>query len=369
MDEGEINMTNYEKHLEKVWRDGMVVGDIYNFIGKGTGGWRYRYTLIGFEGCGEDLLLIFKSAEHDTVFRIMANDIGAAHLFSKPTEYKKEETNMNNFDEMLEKKWRERMIVGQKYDVIRKGENDRTLRLTFLRSYGHGLDFTLAFEYSNHERLDIKAWDIVWVYPLSFPDALPKPMELVKKSEEYKFDEKAFYRATNGVRHFVLKDSDNNRYEALYYEPILDGAGMHIAFASNVGCDDVTVQSAKLYHDKILYDAVCVWTDFKLFKGDSVYTLDEIKISDIFKKEEKLEWDIDKLKVGKAYCIRDIDGNETDGIYRFLYEPTIPGQSSIVFAVVSDKGVVGTCHVYQEDLVSGKIKIYELACRKEIDEE
>ena len=31
-------MTNYEKHLEKVWRDGMVVGAIYNFIGKGTGG-------------------------------------------------------------------------------------------------------------------------------------------------------------------------------------------------------------------------------------------------------------------------------------------------------------------------------------------
>jgi hypothetical protein len=289
MDKGEINMTNYEKHLEKVWRDGMVVGAIYNFIGKGTGGWRYRYTLIGFEGCGEDLLLIFKSAENDTVFRIMANDIGGVSFISKPDEEKS--------------------------------------------------------------------------------DTLPKPMQLVKKSEEYKFDEKAFYRATNGVRHFMLKDSDNNRYEALYYEPILDGAGMHIAFASNVGCDDVTVQSAKLYHDKILYDAVCVWTDFKLFKGDSVYTLDEIKISDIFKKEEKLEWDIDKLKVGKAYRIQDSDGNEIDGIYRLLYEPTVSGQSSIVFAVISDKGEVGTYHVYQEDLAIGKIKIYELTCEKETDEE
>lgn len=109
--------------------------------------------------------------------------------------------------------------------------------------------------------------------------------------------------------------------------------------------------------------------NFKLFKGDSVCTYDEIKIDDIFKKEEKLEWDIDKLKVGKAYRIQDSDGNEIDGIYRLLYEPTIPGQSSIVFAVVSDKGAVGTYHVYQEDLASGKIKIYELAIRKENDEE
>jgi hypothetical protein len=319
MDEGEINMTNYEKHLEKVWRDGMVVGDIYNFIGKGTGGWRHRYTLIGFEGCGEDLLLIFKSAEHDTVFRIMANDIGAAHLFSKPTEEKKEETDMkflDEFDEIFDKKIRK--IMDQ-------------------------------------------------VHSLSSPGTLPEPMQLVKKIEGYKFDEKEFYRATNSVRHFVIKNSNNERYEAFYYGPTLDKAGMHITFARIVGCGNVTCESAELYHDKIKCDPV--WTNFKLFKGDSLCTYDEIKMDDIFKKEEKLEWDIDKLKVGKAYRIRDIDGNETDGIYTRLYETAVPGQSSIVFAVVSDKGVVGTCHVYQEDLASGKIKIYELTCGKDGDEE
>ena len=119
-------MSDYGRKLEKTWRDGMVVGAIYNFIGKGTGGWRYRYTLIGFEGCGEDLLLIFKSAENGTVFRIMANDIGGTSFISKPIEEKKEETNINNFneDEMLEKKCCARMVVGNKYDIIRKGENE-----------------------------------------------------------------------------------------------------------------------------------------------------------------------------------------------------------------------------------------------------
>ena len=357
-------MTDYGRKLEKEYRKGMVVGAIYNFLGKGTDGWKYKYRLVGFEGYGEDLLLIFKAMD-DTVFRITAADMGGFHLISKPTEEEKDETNMNNLDEMFEKKWRGRMIVGQKYDIIRKGENDRTLRLTFLYSYGHGSDFTLTFEHDNHEKVDIKALDIVWIYPLSFPDTLPKPMQLVKKSEGYSFDEEAFYRATNGVRHFLIKDINNDRYEALYYGPTLDKAGMHIAFARSVGSTNVSCESAELYHDKITCDSTTDWTKLKLFKGDSVCTHEEIKIDDIFKKEEKLEWDIDKLKVGKAYRIRDIDGNETDGIYTRLYETAVPGQSSIVFAVVSDKGKVDTYHVYQEDLVSGKIEIYELTCKKE----
>ena len=281
-------MTDYGKRLEKEYRNGMVVGAIYNFIGKGTDGWKYKYRLVGFEGYGEDLLLIFKAMD-DTVFRITADDMGGFSLVSKPTEEKS--------------------------------------------------------------------------------DTLPKPMQLVKKSEGYKFDETEFYRATNSVRHFLIKDINNDRYEALYYGPTLDKAGMHIAFARSVGSTNVSCESAELYHDKITCDSTTDWTNLKLFKGDSLCTYDEIKMDDIFKKEEKLEWDINKLKVGKAYRIRDIDGNETDGIYRFLYEPATPGQSSIVFAVVSDKGVVGTCHVYQEDLASGKIKIYELAIRKENDEE
>ena len=347
----------------------MVVGAIYNFLGKGTHGWKYKYRLVGFEGYGENLLLIFKAMD-DTVFRITADDMGGFSLVSKPTEEKKEETNMNNLDEMFEKKWRERMIVGKKYDIIRKGENDRTLRLTFLYSYGHGSDFTLTFEHDNHEKVDIKAWDIVWVYPLSFPDVLPEPMQLVKKSEGYKFDEKTFYRATNGVRHFLIKDSDDNRYEAFYYGPTLDEDGMHIAFARSVGCGNVTCESAKLYHDKISYDAAWTWTNFKLFKGDSVCTHEEIKIDDIFKKEEKLEWDIDKLKVGKAYRIRDIDGNETDGIYTRLYETAVPGQSSIAFTVLADdRRVDPHHHVYLGELARGEIKIYELTCRKENGEE
>jgi hypothetical protein len=316
----ESNITDYGRILEKEYRDGMVVGAIYNFIGKGTDGWKYKYMLIGFEGYGEDLLLIFKSMD-DTVFRITADDMGGFSLVSKPTEEKKDETDMkflDEFDEIFDKKIRNR---------------------------------------------------IDQVYSISCSNALPKPIQLVKKSEGYRFDEKEFYRATNSVRHFLIKDINNDRYEALYYGPTLDKAGMHIAFARSVGCGNVTCESAELYHDKIICDSTIDWTKLKLFKGDSLCTYDEIKMDDIFKREEKLEWDIDKLKVGKAYRIRDIDGNETDGIYRFLYEPTIPGQSSIVFAVVSDKGVVGTCHAYQEDLVSGKIKIYELACRKEIDEE
>jgi len=310
-------MTNYGRKLEKEYRDGMVVGAIYNFIGKGTGGWRYRYTLIGFEGCGEDLLLIFKSAENGTVFRIMANDIGAASLISKPIEEEKDKTDMkflDEFDEIFDKKLRER---------------------------------------------------INRAYSLLSPDTVPKPMQLVKKIEGYKFDEKAFYRATNGVRHFLIKNSDNERYEALYYGPTLDRAGMHIAFARTVGFTDVSCESAKLYHDKIVCDPV--ETNFKLFKGDSACTHEEIKIDDIFKKEEKLEWDIDKLKVGKAYRIQDSDGNETDGIYRSLYGPVIPipGKSSILFAVISDKNSAGTYQVYQDELASGKIKIYELTCRGE----
>jgi len=364
-------MTDYGRKLEKEYRNGMVIGAIYNFLGKGTHGWKYKYRLIGFEGYGEDLLLIFKAMD-DTVFRIMASDMGGLHLISKLTEEKKEETNINNFDEdeMFEKRWRARMVVGNKYDIIGKAPDFRVEHnITFLRSYGHGLDFTLAFEYSNHERLDIKASDIYSAYPISCSNTLPEPMQLVKKIEGYKFDEKEFYRATNSVRHFLIKDINNDRYEALYYGPTLDKAGMHIAFARSVGCGNVTCESAELYHDKIICDSTTDWTKLKLFKGDSLCTYDEIKMDDIFKKEEKLQWDIDKLKVGEAYRIQDIDGNKTDGIYRFLYEPATPGQSSIVFAVVSDKGVVGTCHVYQEDLANGKIKIYELTCRKDGDEE
>jgi hypothetical protein len=302
MDKGGVNMTDYGRKLEKEYRNGMVVGAIYNFLGKGTHGWRYRYMLIGFEGRGEDLLLIFKSVNNDSEFRIMAADMGGSHLVSKPDEEKS--------------------------------------------------------------------------------DTLPEPMQLVKKSEGYKFDEKAFYHATNGVRHFLIKDINNDRYEALYYGPTLDKAGMHIAFARSVGSTNVSCESAELYHDKITCDSTTDWTKLKLFKGDSLCTYEEIKIDDIFKKEEKLEWDIDKLKVGKAYRIRDIDGNEIDGLYRFLYEPTIPGdsiykyldepatpgQSSIAFTVVSDKKVVGTYHVYLGELARGEIKIYELTCRKEADE-
>lgn len=413
-------MTNYGRKLEKEYRDGMVVGAIYNFIGKGTHGWKYKYRLVGFEGYGENLLLIFKAMD-DTVFRIMAADMGGFSLISEPTEEKKDETTMGIFDEyddmlkkkwsgrdeMFEKKWRETMIVGERYDIMRKGTNGWVYvnNLTFSRSYGHGLDFTLIFENYIHEKVDIKAFDIGWMghhvsssnvqlpepieeekdntdmkfldefdeifdkklrerinraYSLLSPDKLPEPMQLVKKIEGYKFDEKAFYRATNGVRHFLIKDSDNDKYEALYYGPTLDRAGMHIAFARTVGFTDVSCESAKLYHDKIVCDPV--ETNFKLFRGDSVCTHEEIKIDDIFKREEKLEWDIDKLKVGKAYRIQDIDGNETDGIYRCLYEPTTSGQSSIVFTVVSDEKVTGTAHVYSADLASGKIKIYELTC-------
>lgn len=316
-------MTDYGKKLEKEYRDGMVVGGIYNFIGKGTDGWKYRYKLIGFEGCGEDLLLIFKSVNNDSEFRIMADDMGGFSLISKPIEEKKEETDMkflDEFDEIFEKKLRKIMV-----DIS---------KLTEEKS-----------------------------------DTVPKPMQLVKKIEGYSFDEKAFYRATNGVRHFLIKDSDNDMYEALYYGPTLDRAGMHIAFARTVGFTDVSCESAKLYHDKIVCDPV--ETNFKLFKGDSVCTHEEIKIDDIFKKEEKLEWDIDKLKVGKAYRIQDSDGNETDGIYRSLYGPVIPipGKSSILFAVISDERVGGTYQVYQDELASGKIKIYELTCRGEGDSE
>lgn len=323
----------------------------------------------------------FKCVWYPDQFEIMTyfdSKIPLSDLFkkkekpSKPIEEKKEETNINNFDEdeMFEKRWRARMVVGNKYDIIGKAPDFRVEHnITFLRSYGHGLDFTLAFEYSNHERLDIKAFDIYSAYPISCSNTLPKPMQLVKKSEEYEFDEKAFYRATNGVRHFLIINSYDDIikcYEAFYYGPTPDNAGMHIAFGGKVGVNNVTVQSTELYHDKIACDPV--WTNFKLLNGDSRCHLDEIKIDDIFKKEEKLEWDIDKLKVGKAYCIRDIDGNEIYGIYRFLHEPAIPGQSSIVFAVVSDRGKVDTYHVYQEDLVSGKIEIYELAVKKGYDE-
>lgn len=364
----ETIMTDYGRKLEKEYRDGMVVGAIYNFLGKGTDGWKYKYRLIGFEGYGEDLLLIFKAMD-DTVFRIMAADMGGFSLVSKPTEEKKEETNINNFDEdeMFEKRWRARMVVGNKYDIIGKAPDFRVEHnITFLRSYGHGLDFTLAFEYSNHERLDIKAFDIYSAYPISCSNTLPEPMQLVKKIEGYKFDEKAFYRATNGVRHFLITDlTDNNDYEALYYGPTLDKAGMHIAFARSVGCGNVTCESAELYHDKITCDSTTDWTKLKLFKGDSLCTYDEIKMDDIFKKEEKLVWDIDKLKVGKAYRIQDIDGNETDGIYTRLYETAIPGQSSIAFIVLSDNRADSAHHVYLGDLASGKIKIYELTCRKE----
>ena len=331
---GETKMTDYGRKLEKEYRNGMVVGAIYNFIGRGTGGWKYKYRLIGFDGCGEDLLLIFKSIQNDTVFRIMADAMGGFSLISKPTEEEKDKTDMkflDEFDEIFDKKLCERLA-----DIS---------KLTEEKS-----------------------------------DALPKPMQLVKKIEEYKFDEEAFYRATNGVRHFLIDDLDDNlRYEAFYYGPALDEAGMDIAFAKDMGTGYAFAESARLYHDKITCDENSTnlpfyglqksWRNFKLFKGDNVCAPKEIKIDDIFKKEEKLEWDIDKLKVGKGYRIRDIDGNETDSIYRFLYDPTIPGQSSIVFAVVSDKGVVGTCHVYQEDLVNGKIEIYELTCRKETDEE
>ena len=282
----ESNMTDYGRKLEREYRDGMVVGAIYNFIGKGTHGWKYRYRLIGFEGCGEDLLLIFKSVNNDSEFRIMADDMGGFHLISKPTEEKS--------------------------------------------------------------------------------DTLPEPMQLVKKIEGYKFDEKAFYRATNGVRHFLIKDSDNDRYEALYYGPTLDKTGMHIAFARSTGFTNVSCESAELYHDKIACDPV--WTNFKLFKGDSRCTLDEIKIDDIFKIEEKLEWDIDKLKVGKAYRIQDSEGNEIDGLYTRLYETTIPGQSSIAFTVLSDNRADGAHHVYLGELARGEIKIYELTCRKENEE-
>lgn len=401
----ESNMTDYGRKLEREYRDGMVVGAIYNFIGKGTHGWKYRYRLIGFEGCGEDLLLIFKSINNDSEFRIMADDMGGFHLISKPTEEKKdktdmkfldefdeifdkklrkimvdisklteekkEETNTNNFDEdeMFEKRWRARMVVGNKYDIIGKAPDFRVEHnITFLRSYGHGLDFTLAFEYSNHERLDIKASDIYSAYPISCSNTLPEPMQLVKKIEGYSFDEKAFYRATNGVRHFLIKDLDDNyRYEAFYYGPTLDGAGMHITFGRTVGCGNVTCESAELYHDEIKCDPIM--TNFKLFKGDSVCTHEEIKIDDIFKKEEKLEWDIDKLKVGKAYRIQDSEGNETDGIYTRLYETAVPGQSSIAFTVLSDNRADGAHHVYLGELASGKIKIYELTCRKGNDEE
>lgn len=323
----------------------------------------------------------FKCVWYPDQFEIMTyfdSKIPLSDLFkkkeepSKPIEEKKEETVINNFDEfadMFEKKWRERMIVGQKYDIIRKGENDQILMLTFLHSHGHGSDFTLTFEHDNHEQLNIKACDITWVYPLSFPAALPKPMQLVKKIEEYKFDEKAFYRATNGVRHFLIINSYDDIikcYEAFYYGPTPDNAGMHIAFAGKVGFNNTTVQSTELYHDKITCDPV--WTNFKLLNGDSRCTLDEIKIDDIFKKEEKLEWDLHRMKIGKAYLIRIPEtGNETYGIYRFLHEPATPDQSSIVFTAVSDKGKVDT-YVSREELVSGKIEIYELAVKKGYDE-
>lgn len=394
----ETDMTDYGRKLEKEYRDGMVVGAIYDFMGRNTHGLMRGYTFAGFDGCGEYLKLNFINERTNTPYQIYASDIGRCSLIAKPAEEKKEETNMefldefdeifdkklrkimvdisklteekqketnmNNFYEMFEKLWRERMVVGQKYDVIRKGANNWTLMLTFSRSYGHGLDFTLIFENDNHEKVDIKALDIIWIRPVSIPNTVPKPMQLVKKIEGYSFDEKAFYRATNNVRHFLIKDLDDNyRYEAFYYGPTLDNTGMHITFGRVVGCGNVTCGSAELYHDEIKCDPIM--TNFKLFKGDSACTHEEIKIDDIFKREEKLEWDIDKLKVGKAYRIQDSEGNETDGIYTRLYETAVPGQSSIAFTVLSDNRAAGRHHVYLGELARGEIKIYELTCRGE----
>ena len=282
---------------------------------------------------------------------------------------------MTDYDRKPEKEYREGMEINAIYDFIGSGTGGWRRGYRLASFIGAGENLQLVFEKPDGDAYYIHACDMGAALLISKPkkyECVAEPIRLVKKIEEYKFneykfDEGTFYRATNGVRHFLIKDSDNDIYEAFYYGPTLDESGMHIAFAGKVGVNNNTVQSTELYHDKITCDPI--QTNFKLFKGDSVCTHEEIKIDDIFKKKEKLEWDLRRIKVGKSYLIRIPEtGNETYGIYRFLYDPSTPDQSSIVFSVVSDKGKVDTYHVYQEDLVSGKIEIYELAVKKGYDE-
>lgn len=350
----ETIMTDYGRKLEREWRNEMAIGAIYDFMGRDTHGLMRGYTFAGFDGCGEDLKLNFINERTNTPYQIYASDIGRCSLTSTPRP-----------------KWLKDAKPGDKFRLRYRDiniDNNIVCNTWYFKKYEYVTDdIVISFTWNPNDQYiehTIKLSNIICAENLMCENC-PEPMQLVKKIEGYRFDEKEFYRATNSVRHFLIKDINNDRYEAFYYGPTLDKAGMHIAFARSVGCGNVTCESAELYHDKFTCDSTTDWTKLKLFKGDSLCTYDEIKMDDIFKKEEKLEWDIDKLKVGKAYRIQDSDGNEIDGTYRLLYEPTIPGRSSIVFAVVSDKGVVGTYHVYQEELVSGTIKIYELTCRGE----
>ena len=354
----ETIMTDYGRKLEREWRNEMAIGAIYDFMGRDTHGLMRGYTFAGFDGCGEDLKLNFINERTNTPYQIYASDIGRCSLTSTPRP-----------------KWLKDAKPGDKFRLRYHDiniDNNIVCNTWYFKKYEYVTDdIVISFTWDPNDRYiehTIKLSNIICAENLMCENC-SKPMQLVKKIEEYKFDEKAFYRATNGVRHFLIENlNDNYNYEALYYGPTLDKSGMHIAFARSVGCGNVTCESAELYHDKIICDSTTDWTKLKLFKGDSLCTYDEIKMDDIFKKEEKLQWDIDKLKVGKAYRIQDIDGNETDGIYTRLYETAVPGQSSIAFTVLADNRADGAYHVYLGELARGEIKIYELAIRKENEE-
>lgn len=192
-----------------------------------------------------------------------------------------------------------------------------------------------------------------------------EPMKLVKNAGGDKtiFDEKAFYRATNGVRHFLLSFFHGD-YECFYMGKTMDGTGMRIAFANKVGLGDEPCITY-LYKDKIqqnepYHTDIC---DFELYKGDSLCTYEEIKLDEIFKTEEKLEWDIDKLELGAAYSIKaKFDKKSIDGIY--MGKSDTPTQNpTLLFSVVYNNGSVHTKSLYQKDLYEGTSEVRELTIK------
>ena len=284
----ELIMSDYGRKLEKEYRDGMVINAIYDFIGKGTNGWKRGHRLASFMGAGESLQLVFENLDTGIPYYIHASDIGGFSLISKPK----------------------------------------------------------------------------------------KPVE-----DSFFFDKEMFLKYTNDEMFFKIK-LDSKVYDCLI---MLDSSGddyLHFAYSDTESINSGTMcltAYGLCYTKEGDGELKCAWysDQFEIM----TYFDSKIPLSDLFKKKEKpsepmklvkmgevLEWDLLRIKAGKAYLIRIPEtGNEIYGIYRFLHA-AIPDQSSIVFSVVSDKGKVDTYHVYQEDLVSGKIEIYELAVKKGYDE-
>ena len=227
-------MTDYGRKLESEYRNGMVVGAIYDFLGKGTHGWMRGYTFVGFDGYGEDLKFNFINRRTNTPYQILASDMGGLSLITSPCEKPLD---------YMRKQMLSQAKPGDIFNIRYRQQSNGVIKYIELElvDYDQSELQIVTFQLPNHPtgpHLFIHINDILELEK-STVRFVPEPMQLVKKVEMLEWDisklevGKAYSLKYEGCKKLdaIYKGVDDTTCERLLeFVAVFDDGSVHSQF-------------------------------------------------------------------------------------------------------------------------------------------